>query len=304
MSNQKDELVSVAVPTFNSLATLKECLGSLDAQDYPKDKMQIIVGDNGSTDGTLAWVKKRFPSMEIVQADQRGSGYARNAAFAAARGEIICSTDADCVADPEWVSALVSAFGKQQESVGCLGGKILPYRVVTLVEHYQPAWIQQGALRDGKQSVVYAETPNAAYRRSALEAVGYFDGTQGMDDADLGMRLTAAGFSVHYAPEAVIRHRNPAGLRDLYRHRLKYGIFMTRLARKYPERFGDPDSPAALRRLAYQTTRRIAGDLIYKLPRTLASRENADGIRIGPALDAVVAFANYVGVRRAFRENV
>lgn len=298
-----DLSVTIAMPTYNAIHIVQECLAALEVQDYPRSKMQIVVGDNGSTDGTVELIKQDFPSVEIVQAVERGSGYARNAAFAAAKGQYICSIDADCVADPGWVSAMVNAFESSPESVASLGGQILPYRTATTIERYRPAWIQQETLRDGKQPIVYAETPNAAYRRSALETVGYFDGTQGMDDTDLGMRLTAAGFEIHYAPEAIVRHRNPATLSELYRHRMKYGVFMTRLARKYPEQFGDPDSPVALRRLAYQTARRVVGDLAYKLPRSVVLQDNTNGLPIGPALDAVVAVANYVGVRRAYREN-
>ena len=293
--------VTVAIPTYNASRIIRECLSSLAAQDFPEDRMQIVVGDNGSTDGTQELIRTEFPMVEIVLAAERGSGYARNAAFAAARGEYICSIDADCVAEPGWVSALVRVLESSPPQVACLGGRILPYRTTTAIERYRSAWIQQETLRDGKQPIVYAETPNAAYRRTALEKVGYFDGTQGMDDTDLGMRLTAAGYEIRYAPDAGVRHRNPASLGELYRHRVKYGVFMTRLARKYPAQFGDPDAPTALRRLAFQTARRVAGDLAYKLPRSLV--RPSESHPIGPALDAVIAVANYVGVRRAYREN-
>jgi len=294
--------VTVAIPTFNVVRTIEDCLNSVMSRDFPADQMQVVVGDNGSTDGTFELIRSTFPGVELIVANERGSGYARNVAFAAARGQYICSTDADCITDPGWLSAFVRSFEQSPKNVACLGGQILPYRTETIVERYRPAWIQQAKLRDGKDTLVYAETPNAAYRRSVLSEVGYFDGTQGMDDTDLGIRLTASGFSIQYAPEAIVRHRNPSSLRELFYHRRKYGIFMTRLARKYPDRFGSPDTPTALARLALQTTRRVIVDLTYKLPRAVVLGKGVNGTRLGPALDAVIAIANYIGVRCALQE--
>lgn len=273
---------------------------------FPAEQMEIIVGDNGSTDGTLEMIQAQFPRVQVVQASQRGSGHARNAAFAHAQGQYICSIDADCVAAPGWVAALVATFERLPPTVGCLGGRIDPYQVQTWVEHYRHAWVQQGLESDG--TLRYAATPNAAFRRAALKRVGLvdggpvFDGAQGFDDTDLGLRLSAAGYSIEYAPEAVVRHRHPASLRELYQHRVKYGLFQVRLARKHPDLFPLPATASARRRATVLTARRIAGDLVYKLPRALLRGDGGQGTRLWPLADAALALGLHVGERRGWQE--
>jgi cellulose synthase/poly-beta-1,6-N-acetylglucosamine synthase-like glycosyltransferase len=292
-------IATVAIPAYNAAKTIRDCLRSIEAQDFPRKQMQVVVADNGSTDATTQIIQNSFPQIELVMALERGSAYARNAAIAVAKGRYICSTDADCVADPKWVSTMVRRFEASPESVVCLGGQILPYRVETVVERYQPAWIQQTNLRDEKASFCYAETPNAAFRRSVFEQVGLFDGTAGHDDSDLGLRLSMAKLGIQYVPDAIVRHRNPATIGELYRHRIKYGIRMVALSNKYRDYFEALDSPAATRRLALQTARRIAGDLTYKLVYALFAGEANYGTRFWSLLDAVIAAGNYVGVQRA-----
>ena len=294
--------VSIAIPTYNAEHIVGECLSSLTSQTFPAERMEIVVCDNGSTDETLRLIAAMFPAVKVVTTDQRGSGYARNAAIQASSGRYICSIDADCTAEPQWVAEMVKTFESLADDVVCLGGQILPYRQRTLVEHYEPAWIKQENLRNQRGSLVYAETPNAAFRRVVFDQVGYFDGTQGMDDTDLGIRIISAGFKIQYTPSAVVYHRNPATLRQLYHHRRKYGIFMTRLVRKHPDLFGDHSSDVVRRRLMLETARRVAGDLAFKLPRAFVFGSKGKGTRLWPLLDAVVAVGNWVGAQQELKE--
>jgi cellulose synthase/poly-beta-1,6-N-acetylglucosamine synthase-like glycosyltransferase len=294
-------IATVAIPTYNAAKTISDCLRSIEAQDFPREQMQVVVGDNDSTDETVQIIQATFPQVEVVCALERGSAYARNAAIAIAQGRYICSTDADCVAEPSWVSKLVDTFEKSPESVVCLGGQILPYRVKTLVEHYHPAWIQQKNLRERTASFCYAETPNAAFRRSVFEQVGLFDGKAGHDDSDLGLRLTAANLEIQYVPEAIVHHRHPANVSELYHHRIKYGSRMVVMSNKHPEYFDPLDSQTALRRLALQTTRRVVGDVTYKLAHSLLTGRSSHAT-VAPLLDAIVAIGNYVGVHRAISQ--
>ena len=294
--------VTVIMPVYNAAQTVVDALHSIKLQDYPHEQMQVVVGDNGSTDGTRQLIAKHFPEVEIAITSERGCGYARNAALALARGQYICCTDADCVTDPKWVSALVQAFESMPSIVGCLGGQILPYRTQTHVERFRHVWIQPGFENEKTTRLTYAATPNAAFRREVFDKIGLFDGTLGFPDSDMGLRLKAAGLEVAYVPDAIVRHRNAVTVTELYKHRVKYGVFMTRLARKHPSQFGNPDSPAEVRLLGYRTAKRVMGDILLKLPSTILTGGKTQGTRLWPYLDAVLAVANYVGVRRAMQE--
>jgi glycosyltransferase involved in cell wall biosynthesis len=92
--------VSIIVPTLNRKVYLRNCLDSLLKLDYPKTKLEIVVVDNGSTDGTTEMVHKEFPQVVVVLEKRRNSCFARNAGWKNAKGQIIAYTDDDCVVDP------------------------------------------------------------------------------------------------------------------------------------------------------------------------------------------------------------
>ncbi len=289
---------SVVVPCYNAAGTIGECLASLQDQTYPADQYEVIVADNGSTDGGPDLIRRNFPKVHVVQASRKGSGYARNAGIEAARGDIVLSIDADCVADRKWIASLIAAFESARDDVAAIGGMIEPYSRSRPIEQCEAFWIAQANLRKGEGPIRYAETPNAAFRAAALRSVGGFDGALGFDDADLGIRLERAGFRIEFAPDAIVKHRNPATWREIFRHRWKYGIFNFTLAQKYPDLFGDVTGNYATWRVLFITMRRVAGSLLFKLPLALLTGRGGPP-RVWPAIDAVVAAANYLGFREA-----
>ncbi len=298
ISESVKPFVSVVIPCYNGLRTVGECLTSIAEQTYPKDRYEVILADNGSTDGTCEYVRAAFPWVKLIHSTEKGSGYARNAGIREAQGELILSTDSDCVADRDWMMQLVSLFAEAAPDVAAIGGKILPYSTKTAVERYQLAWVGQPDIKKVESGVRYTATPNAAFRTSIVRQVGAFDGTLGFDDTDLGMRLLQAGYQIQYTDLALVRHRNPASLGELYRHRVKYGMFNFALARKYPHILGDPTVPGSERKLFVATVRRVLGDVLVKLPIALVASPK-DRPRVWPVIDAAMAFASFKGLSRA-----
>lgn len=301
--------IAVVVPVLNGRAMLARCLAALVPQAERAGAV-VVVADNGSTDGTPQMLARDFPGVRVVRAAERGCGHARNAALAAVASPAVLFTDADCVVGDGWVEALAGALERSPPDVWCVGGRIEPLRKGTLVERCPSTWVREGAATavgdgSGPAELSYAATPNAAFRRSAFDRAGAFDGTLGFPDADLGHRLRAAGGRTIYEPRAVVYHQNPATLGELYRHKVKYGRFMSRLARKHPDRFGDPDRAAALARLTVGTAKRVANDAAFKLPRSLirpASNGHGPEPRLAPLVDAVAAVGNWRGCVSAWRE--
>ncbi|MCJ7795165.1 MAG: glycosyltransferase, partial [Thermoleophilia bacterium] len=98
-------MVSVIVPTKDREAELDECLAALSVLDYPRDRYEVIVVDDGSTDGTVA-VAGRYPCHLVSNGRNRGQSYSRNVGVQRASGEILAFLDSDCVAEPHWLRDL------------------------------------------------------------------------------------------------------------------------------------------------------------------------------------------------------
>jgi len=295
-----DPFVSIIVPSFNSANTVEDCLNSLVSQTYAKDRFEVILVDNGSQDGTCDLVRTSFPWVKMVHCEEKGSGFARNAGIREAHGELILSTDSDCVIDKNWVMSYVQLFQAAPHSVAAIGGNIAPYSLRTAVERFEPAWVGQPDQSGTGRRIRYVATPNAAFRRSALDVVGGFDGDSGHDDTDLGIRLIAAGFEIRYTDQAVVKHRNPKTIVELYGHREKYGARNLILGLKHPLVLGDPLSPGSERELLWATTRRVLGDVLMKFPKSLLWKPKARP-RVWPLIDAVMAVGNFAGFYRAAR---
>jgi glycosyltransferase involved in cell wall biosynthesis len=104
-------MISVVIPAHNEEAAISRCLESLVQQDYKKP-YELILVDNASTDNTVPEAKKfigRLP-LKIIHETQKGRGIARHTGFIKARGDIILSTDSDCIIPPDWIRRMDQAF--------------------------------------------------------------------------------------------------------------------------------------------------------------------------------------------------
>lgn len=205
--------VSVVISTYQRAADLPGLIAALERQTYPLEDVEVVVVDNGSTDGSFEMLNGLVESSPLCLRPVRlevndGSSGGRNAGWRAASGEVVAFTDDDCLPDPDWLKAGLAVM---EDDVVLVQGRTVPQRKVRALER------SAGSERlDG----LYP-TCNVFYRRDALEATGGFDRTDG---TRLGFRLgsfgsgygfgedtllawrVARGSKVAYAPDAVVRH--------------------------------------------------------------------------------------------------
>jgi cellulose synthase/poly-beta-1,6-N-acetylglucosamine synthase-like glycosyltransferase len=226
-------MVSVIVAARNSEATIEACLESLLAQDYPKDRYEVIVVDNDSMDRTPERIQ-RFGVTCVSERTGHSAAWGRNRGLREARGEILAFTDSDCVAAPDWLRWGVAGFTSPE--IGCVAGEIVAYPAKTLAERYaesRKALSQRYAMEESFKP--YAQTANAFYRREALRQIGPFDTSLVIvEDADLGWRMQEElGLAVAFRPESVVYHKHRPSIRALLRQRMGYGFSAAQLYRKY-----------------------------------------------------------------------
>ncbi len=226
--------VSVVVAALDDEQALHDCLASLTAIDYDPEKLEILVVDNGSRDGTLE-LARSFP-VRTLEEPRRGVCFARNAGIEATMGEIVAFTDPDCVVTTGWLREIAAAFA--DPAVGAVAGAIVPYPPRTLAELHAARRMSHSQLRPLAHR--YAMTPNLAVRRTGLERVGCFDVAMpggGFEDADLCWRLESeTGLELRYAPRAMVLHRYRATSRDFLVQHHRYGLGLALLRRKFPTR--------------------------------------------------------------------
>ncbi|GEM_PF-516010 len=226
--------VSVVVPAYNAMKTIAVCLESLLAQDYPVDRREIIVVDNNSSDETAAIVA-RYPVRLLHEHSRQSSYAARNTGWRQARGELVAFTDADCVADPEWLARLAEGF--TDAAIGGVAGRVLALSPATVLERF--AEQRRQVSNDASMNcsyLPYAITANVAYRREALEALGGFDESLiSGGDADFAWRLQQQlGRRLVFALEALVRHKHRDTFGSFWRQHRLYGYGTAMLYERYP----------------------------------------------------------------------
>lgn len=207
--------ISVIVPHLNQPELLAAFLASLEAQDFDMGRAEVIVVDNGSRRKPHE-VVARFPGVVLVEEPVPGPGPARNRGAALARGPILAFTDADCLAAPDWLPAILARFAADPD-LAILGGDIRifaehPERP-TLAEAYE--CVYAFPQRDYITRQGFSVTANLAMRRAIFDAVGPFAGIAIAEDTDWGQRAGRLGHATIYAPEVVVRHPARRSMTDL-----------------------------------------------------------------------------------------
>jgi len=235
--------ISVVIPTYNRLDTLRHVIPALLAQDLRADEFEILVADSLSNDGTkeyLAGVAHTDPRVRHIPGPYSGRAEARNAGIAHARAALVLFTDADIIASRDLLSRHLARHDRSTEPRAVVGLEVQ----VDSYEDYERK-SRDPALRNPLHpssrkhlSWLYFLTGNASVPRAQLDAVGGFDEDftgYGHEDLELGYRLQrVANLPIEYAPEAVNYHWHPVPW-DQQQGRMELaGRSTVRFYRKHP----------------------------------------------------------------------
>jgi GT2 family glycosyltransferase len=210
--------VSIIVVNWNGEHLLDECLSSLEKQSYKN--LEIIVVDNGSTDGSIQVLKQWGPVVKVVSlSENKGFTGGNIEGLKIARGEYIALFNNDAVADPNWLRELVSAMD-EDEKVGICASKLIIYDQPDTIDSAGDGCVTSGhGIKRGnresinnftKKEYVFGACGAAVlYRRTMIDDIGFFDRDffLNCDDTDMNFRAQLMGWKCVFIPTAVVLHR-------------------------------------------------------------------------------------------------
>ena len=222
MTDRCTPLASVVIPVLNAAPMLERLLLHLDRQTL-RNRMTVIVVDNGSSDDSFD-VAKRYSDVAVKESRQ-GIPYAKQRGLEEVDTPFVLSIDADCVPrDAVWAEALVRGLTAAGCEVLGISGPVIP-----MPSHDR--WSQRNDLTpasgtDEAGRLAYVVGCNHGHRTSALQSLGGYPVSRfAAEDAALGIRARARGYSFTWAPEATVLHENPEGWRGYARKMRQVGRY-------------------------------------------------------------------------------
>jgi succinoglycan biosynthesis protein ExoA len=238
--------VSVILPVRNERMALPALLGSLERQDYPRDRFEILVCDGFSGDGTRELVAERARrssvSLRLLDNPKRRSGPARNVGVQHARGEFILFIDGHCsIPSNRLIRSMVEIFAQTGADCLCRPQPLtatLRTRVAQAISLARASWL--GHARD---SLIYnleyrgpadPASSGAMYRKLVFERVGSYDESfDACEDVEFNVRVRKFGFQSYSDPSLAVCYEPRASFRGLWAQMIRYGRGRVRLMRKH-----------------------------------------------------------------------
>ncbi|GEN33548.1 MULTISPECIES: mycofactocin biosynthesis glycosyltransferase MftF [Aneurinibacillus] len=218
--------VSIVIPVRNRPADIRRCIESVLCCHYPRDRFEIIVIDDFSTDNETKEAIKEYDVRLIEMEQNVGQSCCRNIGVREAKGEVIAFTDSDCVVSHNWLRLLTQPF--VDENIAIVGGGVDSYSSKKALDRYEevrsPLHMGErgGEIGPGKL-IPYIPTCNVFIRRSAFLQVGGFKEEMRVgEDVDLIWRVLQQGNKGWYIPEGRILHRHRNRMSEFIVRRAQY----------------------------------------------------------------------------------
>ena len=235
--------VDVLVPCWNKGATLGGTIESLLALDYPKDKLNIIVIDDGSTDNTYEAAQKfaSEPQVQVYQKKNEGSKYsALNFGLAHSRGELVGCLDADSFVTKDALLEMVKAFENDPSVMAAAPAMKVnkPHSILELMQTVEYTFgIFYKKMFDNLHAISVLPGPFSVYRRSVFAQVGLFRKAHHTEDMEMAFRLHSHGLKLVNVHTALVYTNVPKTVGALVRQRTRWSRGFLENSRDYSYMF-------------------------------------------------------------------
>ena len=239
---ESDPFISIIIPCRNEEKYISRCLDSVLAQDYPGDKMEILVADGMSTDGTkgiLLDYVKRHASIRYIENSRKVVTAGLNILIKHSKGELVLRMDAHNVFPQNYVSKCVKYM--QERNVDNVGGVIVTMpgdntlcAKAIAIAMSSTFGVGNSYFRTGVKEPCLVDTvPFGCYRREIFEKIGFFDEDMiRSQDAEFNLRLIKNGGKILLAPDIVSHYYARSDFKKLISMYAQYGYFKSLSAAK------------------------------------------------------------------------
>ena len=243
-------LVNIIIVNFNGKQYLSNCLNSLFNLDYPKNRLGIIVVDNCSTDGSVDFIKRRYPNVVILKNDINNYARANNLGIRKAKGEYLAFINNDIRVEKDWLIEIIRVMEKKRR-VGVAGCKLLfdDNRIQSSghVEYPNFYWGDRGFKEEdigqyeNIEEVFSVCGAAIIFRKTCLKEVGFFDEDFNLylEDLDICFRCARINWKILYIPKSIAYHNfrgtSNSELATYYSERNRLLL----LAKHFPEKLSD-----------------------------------------------------------------
>lgn len=237
--------VSMIVPCWNEEKTVAKTLDSLLALDYPKDKLEIIVVDDGSTDQTLtiAQAYTKYPQVKVFHKENGGKYTANNFGIEHSSGELVGCLDADSFVAPNGLIEMVKAFEEHPE-VSALAPVMKVQQPRSLLELMQAVEYTFGVfykkMFDNLSAISVLPGPFSLYRRTVFDKVGPFRHAHNTEDMEIAFRMHQHGLILGNAHTAFVYTTVPKTVRALVKQRTRWSQGFLENSRDYKHMYFNP----------------------------------------------------------------
>lgn len=234
MIQTSDLFFSVIVPSYNRLEEIQALSASLEAQAFPKSQFETIVVDDGSTDGTVDWIRSIQESSNLnlrcIQQAHQGPGAARNLGMSQAMGRYFVFIDSDCIAPPDWLECIHNAL-KADSSIMGFGGRddarmdFPP--LLKAINYSMTSFLTTGGLRGGRKKRLarfYPRSFNMGIHKDLFKLIGGFGSLRHGQDIEFSHRMIHTGSKIAHIPDSVVYHKRRTSLIRFFRQVFNWGV--------------------------------------------------------------------------------
>ncbi len=233
--------ISVVIPAYNEEKNLPKCLDSLLSSNYPKEKLEIIVVDDGSKDKTLE-VAKSYSKKGVKAFHKSNSGKANslNYGIARATGEIIATLDADSFILPDTVRKMLPHFG--EKGVAAVTAAVKVENPKNFIEELQKVeyiyTLFSRRVLTFLESVHVTPGPFSMFRKEVFDEIGGFDPNNILEDQEIAMRIQSYNYKIRSSLDATVYTEVPSTFAELLKQRTRWHRGGLHNAAKYSKLVG------------------------------------------------------------------